>query len=116
SSSPLGPLEPIHRSGNNGPLISVIIPSYNHSSYLQRRIQSILQQTLQDFEIIFLDDASTDNSVSIARDLLPRDRTRFFVNKRNTRIPCRQWNKGVAAASGEFIWIAESDDFAAPTF
>jgi len=101
---------------SNDPLVSVVIPNYNHSVYLRRRIESVLAQTFQDFEIIFMDDASTDDSVSVARQWLPSDRTRFVLNEKNTRIPFRQWNTGMAVARGQFVWIAESDDFAAPTF
>jgi glycosyltransferase involved in cell wall biosynthesis len=98
------------------PLVSVIIPNYNHSAYLPRRIKSVLEQTFTDYEIIFLDDASTDDSVPVARGLLARVPVDFVVNDKNTQIPFKQWNKGVSRANGRFIWIAESDDFADPTF
>jgi glycosyltransferase involved in cell wall biosynthesis len=50
------------------PKLSVIVPSYNHGHFLRERIDSILNQSFQDFELIFLDDCSTDNSVAILRE------------------------------------------------
>ena len=95
------------------PKVSVIIPNYNHARFLHRRIDSVLQQTFQDFEVILLDDSSTDDSRSIlssyARD--PRVRTEF--NDANSGSTFKQWNKGVRLARGKYIWIAESDDYAA---
>lgn len=95
------------------PKVSVIIPNYNHARFLHRRIDSVLQQTFQDFEVILLDDSSTDDSRSIlssyARD--PRVRTEF--NGANSGSTFKQWNKGVRLARGKYIWIAESDDYAA---
>jgi glycosyltransferase involved in cell wall biosynthesis len=49
----------------NNPLVSVIIPNYNHARFLDERIQSILNQTYQNFEVIILDDKSSDNSVEV---------------------------------------------------
>ena len=51
----------------NNPLVSVIIPNYNHARFLDERIQSVLNQTYQNFELIILDDKSTDNSVDMFR-------------------------------------------------
>lgn len=98
------------------PVVSIIIPNYNHAAYLPRRIESILKQTFTDYEIIFLDDASTDNSIAVARNLLAHTQADFVLNLKNTRVPFKQWNEGVSRARGEFVWIAESDDFSDPTF
>lgn len=92
--------------------VSVIIPNYNHSKFLETRIQTVLNQTYQDFEIILLDDASNDNSLQVLNKYKSNDKVSYFeINKKNTGIPFKQWKKGINHAKGEYIWIAESDDF-----
>lgn len=99
------------------PKISVIVPNYNHEKYLSERLNSILNQTFQDFEIILLDDCSTDNSVGILQEYLTNKKvTQLVVNSQNSGSPFVQWNRGVALSKGEYIWIAESDDYASPLF
>lgn len=93
--------------------VSIIIPNYNHSSYLKERIDSILNQTFQNFELIILDDCSTDNSKEIIE--LYRDHTKvshIVYNETNSGSTFKQWNKGIGYAKGDWIWIAESDDTA----
>ena len=87
-------------------MVSVIIPNYNHANYLKRRIDSVLNQTYSDFEIILLDDCSSDNS----KEFHPKV-SHVIINKNNTGSPFIQWKKGFELAKGEFIWIAESDDW-----
>jgi glycosyltransferase involved in cell wall biosynthesis len=94
------------------PKVSVIIPNYNHALFLEQRIQSVLEQTYQDFEIIYLDDASTDNSNQVFAKFANNPRIRAIYNQTNSGSPFKQWNKGVQHAKGEYIWIAESDDYA----
>lgn len=97
--------------------VSVIIPSYNHGKYLKQRIDSVLNQTFRDFELIILDDASTDNSREIILEYKKRNPGIITCfNDQNSGSPFKQWNKGVSLAVGEYIWIAESDDFADPDF
>lgn len=97
--------------------VSVVIPNYNHSKYLRQRIDSILNQTYKDFEIIILDDCSTDTSRDIINEYIKvKPDIVFFQNDSNSGSPFIQWNFGVSKAKGEFIWIAESDDFADPCF
>ncbi|MHA3062245.1 glycosyltransferase family 2 protein [Acinetobacter sp. ANC 4641] len=99
------------------PVVSVIVPNYNHSNYLKQRMDSILSQTYQDFEIIILDDCSTDDSLKVLNQYKDYPKvTHFIVNDKNSGSVFRQWNKGVSLAQGEFIWIAESDDIASPVF
>src|ERR1700730_7003197 len=94
------------------PVVSVIVPNYNHSRYLRRRIDTILGQTFQDFELILLDDCSTDESRTVLREYASHPRVRLEVNKVNSGSTYRQWNKGGRLAKGKYVWIAESDDYA----
>ncbi|MGB6877086.1 MAG: glycosyltransferase [Candidatus Acidiferrales bacterium] len=92
--------------------VSVIVPNYNHARFLRKRIDSILQQTFQDFELILLDDCSTDDSRSILSSYASDPRVQIEFNHANSGNPFKQWNKGVRLARGEYVWIAESDDYA----
>lgn len=99
------------------PFFSVIIPNYNHAPFLRERIDSVLAQTFTDFEIIILDDCSTDDSRGIIESYRSEKRiTHIIYNDRNSGSPFIQWKKGIRLAAGEWIWIAESDDIAAPGF
>lgn len=92
--------------------ISVIIPNYNHAAFLGERIRSILSQTRRPDEIIFLDDASTDGSLSLVSEF--DCFTKVIVNEENGGCPFKQWLKGIEAATGDYVWIAESDDSCEP--
>jgi glycosyltransferase involved in cell wall biosynthesis len=97
------------------PLVSVIIPNYNHAQYLDVRIQSVLQQTYLNFEIIILDDKSSDNSLDIITKYKENPHvTNITVNSENSGSPFIQWNRGFKLAKGDLIWIAESDDDCSP--
>lgn len=99
------------------PLVSVIVPNYNHAPYIDIRIQSILNQTFQDFEIIILDDFSTDNSRNVIEKYRTNPKVSSIVyNEKNSGSTFIQWNKGFGLARGKYIWIAESDDFCDKTF
>lgn len=101
---------------DDNPRVSVIIPNYNHGRFLAKRLHSVLNQTYHDFEVIYLDDASTDNSNEVFSRFAGEKRVRAYFNQKNSGSPFRQWNKGVKLARGEYIWIAESDDFADERF
>ena len=93
------------------PLVSVIIPNYNHAKFLDERIQSVLNQTYQNFELIILDDKSTDNSVEVIGKYKDNPHvSHIVVNTENSGSTFKQWHKGFELAKGEIIWIAESDD------
>ncbi len=99
------------------PLVSVIIPSYNHAVYLNERIDSVLAQDYPNFEVIILDDCSTDNSREIIAQYEGKEHVREIIfNEQNTGNTFLQWEKGVGKAKGKYIWIAESDDVAEPAF
>src|SRR4029077_6307893 len=90
--------------------------NYNHARYLRRRIESVLGQTYEDFEVILLDDCSTDQSREILGSFANHPKIRCEFNTQNSGSVFRQWNKGVRMARGRYIWIAESDDYADPGF
>ncbi len=95
--------------------VSVVIPNYNHAPFLEPRIESVLRQGFRDFDVLILDDASTDNS----REIIERyvgDRVRFLPNTVNSGSTFAQWNRGIRESTGELVWIAESDDEAEPDF
>lgn len=96
--------------------ISVIVPNYNYEQYLSRRLQTIFSQKYPIYEIIFLDDVSGDDSVELAKGLLEEfyGLTRIVVNDINSGSPFKQWITGVTVSQGDFIWIAEADDYASP--
>lgn len=95
--------------------ISVIVPSFNHAQFLKQRIDSVLSQTYPAFEIIILDDASTDNSKEII-ELFRYKVSHIVYNPKNSGSPFGMWGQGLNLAKGQWIWIAESDDFASPDF
>lgn len=97
------------------PLVSVIVPNYNHHLYLPERIESILVQEFQDFELILLDDCSPDSSVEVLERYRSNPRvSHICINEANSGSTFKQWAKGISLARGEYIWIAESDDSADP--
>lgn len=99
------------------PKVSIIVPNYNHAPYLEQRLDSILKQTFQDFELILLDDCSTDNSVEILQKYAKHPKvSHFVINKKNSGSTFKQWKKGIELSKGEYIWIAESDDWADAKF
>ncbi|MBK5721224.1 glycosyltransferase [Dysgonomonas sp. Marseille-P4677] len=100
-----------------GPLVSIIIPNYNHSPYLKQRIDSVLEQLFQDFELIILDDCSTDDSRSIIDKYSSSNKiSQIIFNEYNSGSTFLQWKKGFFLAKGKYIWIAESDDYADTSF
>lgn len=94
------------------PKVSIIVPNYNHEKYLKQRLDSVFNQTYSNFEVILLDDASTDNSREILSQYAKHTKVRHCVfNETNSGNTFAQWNKGIALSKGDYIWIAESDDF-----
>lgn len=99
------------------PKVSIIIPNYNYEPFLKQRMETVLNQTLQDFELILLDDCSTDGSRALLQKYSQNEKVAHTVfNEANTGSPFMQWEKGLSLVKGEYVWIAESDDFAQPTF
>lgn len=99
------------------PLVSVIVPNYNYARFLKQRIDSILEQTYTDFELILLDDFSSDESLELLEYYRDNQHVSHIeINSQNSGTPFAQWKKGIALARGKYIWIAESDDYADPSF
>lgn len=96
------------------PKVAVIVPNYNHARYLPRRIESVLNQTYSDLELLILDDMSPDNSREVIEHYRADSRVRVAYNAVNSGGTYLQWKKGIAETSSEYIWIAESDDYADP--
>lgn len=100
------------------PLVSIIVPNYNHAAYLSLRLESIFSQTYQNFEVILLDDASSDSSADVLREFHQRypAKSTLLINEANSGGVFYQWEKGLNLAKGEIIWIAESDDWCTDNF
>ncbi|RUY57908.1 glycosyltransferase [Mesorhizobium sp. M7A.F.Ca.CA.001.09.2.1] len=100
------------------PRVSVIVPNYNYARYLGARLSSIVEQTTRPYELIVLDDASTDESVEVIEKFLAGCDIpcRLVVNAENSGSVFRQWMRGVEMARGDYVWIAEADDLADPDF
>ena len=93
--------------------VSVVVPNYNCAKYIEQRLQTILAQTVRPLEVIFLDDASSDQSLEIAKEIAQASSIpfKFIVNDENSGSPFIQWLKGIEASEGNLVWIAEADDY-----
>lgn len=97
--------------------VSMIILCYNGEKFLTQRLESVMKQKYKPYEIIFLDDASTDDSVDIATRALKQSKIKhtIIVNEENKGI-AHQVAKGLEIAKGQYIWFAEQDDFCDENF
>ena len=96
-----------------GPKVSVIIPVYNAENYLQQCLDSVANQTLQDIEIICVNDGSTDRSLEILRSFEKKD-NRFIILTQENQGAAVARNEGLSIAKGEFISVLDADDFFDP--
>lgn len=92
------------------PKVSVIVPVYNVEAYLNRCIDSILNQTFWDFELILVDDGSTDKSGAICDAYKKMDERVRVIHKRNAGVSAAR-NTGIDAANGQYIMFVDSDDY-----
>lgn len=92
------------------PKVSVIVPVYNTSKYLIRCIDSLINQTLKDIEIILLNDGSTDDSLKILREYEEKDFRIKVIDKENEGVSETR-NKGISLATGEYLSFVDSDDW-----
>lgn len=92
----------------NNPLVSVILPTYNRATLLPRAIKSVLNQTYKNFELIIVDDDSTDNTKKIVNDFKDK-RIKYILHKENKGGAASR-NMGIKQAKGEYIAFQDSDD------
>lgn len=96
------------------PKISVILPVYNGAAYIEDAIKSIINQTLQDFELILINDGSTDKSLSIITRYIAKDKRIKVIDRKNKGL-IYSLNEGISQAKGEFIARMDADDICMPT-
>ncbi len=104
--------------GMGFPKVSVVVPNYNYAHYLEERLDTVTKQTLPLYELIVLDDVSTDGSLATLQRLRSKLNPEPMVveGASNSGSVFRQWLKGVKLARGEYVWIAEADDLSKPEF
>lgn len=99
--------QPSPSLGRNRPLISIVLPVYNGEKYIKSTLNSILQQDYQDFELIVVDDGSSDDSISVIQSF---DDSRIrLITERNQGI-CKARNNGIRAAKADYIMFCDHDD------
>ncbi|EPP1664199.1 glycosyltransferase family 2 protein [Proteus mirabilis] len=102
------------KTNTNTPLISVIMPAYNVEEWINESIDSILNQTITNLELIVVDDCSTDNTYNLIKSQAIKDnRIKLFKNEKNSKI-CKTLNFALKQAKGQYIARIDSDDIAIP--
>ena len=96
--------------GKNMKKVSVIVPVYNVENYLEECVNSILNQTYENLEIILVDDGSTDNCPQICDDWAKKDKRIKVIHKANGGVSSAR-NVGLDNATGEYIGFVDSDDY-----
>lgn len=94
----------------NRPKVSIIVPNYNNAQYLMQSINSLIYQTLEDIEIIIIDDASTDDSITILRDFAKQDSRIKLVEFENNQSQHMAKKAGVAISTGAYVMFLDPDD------
>lgn len=100
----------------NKPKVTVLVPSFNHGRYIKKRIQSILEQSYNNLELVVVDDCSDDDSDLVIRSLQQQYGFKYIRNVKNSGTPFAAWEYILSASDKEYIWICESDDYADPGF
>ena len=96
-------------------LISIIVPIYNKEKYISKCLDSILQQDYYNFEIIIIDDGSTDNSSHIVKDYCSKNKNIKYYFQTNQGVSAAR-NKGLDLVSGEYIIFIDADDYISKKF
>lgn len=91
------------------PLISIIMPIYNADKFLAKSLDSILNQSFQEYELILLNDGSKDNSSAIAKEYAQRDKRITFIDKENEGVS-KTRNRGIDICQGKYVMFVDSDD------
>ncbi len=95
--------------------VSVAVPNYNYARFMYQRIYSILSQNYKIYELIILDDKSSDDSKKVMDEIESKIKkyvnVRTIYNKENSGSAFKQWRKGFEEAKGDYVWIAEADDY-----
>ena len=101
-----------YASAEGNPLISVIIPCYNYAKYLPEAVESVIAQTYKNFEIIIINDGSTDNTKEVAEDLIRKNPNHKikFIDQPNSGKPAIARNNGISSAAGSYILPLDADD------
>ena len=94
-------------------LVSIIMPSYNTGRFIAESIKSVLAQTYPDWELIIVDDCSTDNTDEVVQPFLPDERIKYFKNEKNSGAALTR-NKAMREANGEWVAFLDSDDLWEP--
>lgn len=97
----------LYKKGN--PLISIILPTYNRARLIERAIDSIFKQTFQDFELIIVDDGSTDKTCNLIQKYINQYSNIRYIKQQNMKLPLAL-NAGIQMATGSFITFINSDD------
>ncbi len=98
--------------------VTAVLPNYNYGEFVAERIAGICNQTYPLYELVILDDSSTDNSVELIDDAIAKLTlpVKFLRNETNSGSVFKQWQKGAELAEGDYVWIAEADDLVEPDF
>ncbi len=101
----------MYGGGANIPLLSIIVPVYNVEKYLRRCLDSLVNQTLKDIEIIVVNDASPDNSEDIVLEYAAKDSRIVYIKHEENKRQGAARNTGIKAARGQYITFVDSDDY-----
>jgi len=92
-------------------LVSILIPTFNRSHWLQNAVRSALHQSYDDLEVIVSDNASSDNTYEVMRDIVAGDRRVRYARNASNEGPIRNWRRCLELAHGRFCVILSDDDF-----
>lgn len=99
----------------NSPIISIVVPCYNQSQYLRETLDSLLIQSISNWECIIVNDGSTDNSLAVANRYVEKDNRFIVVDKPNGGLADAR-NVGIRSSHGKYVLPLDSDDLIAPTY